>query len=107
MIEADLEDRKVPMPYVLKAVDKKPYLAIHQEIRTVQVAPAKSEGARFMNWFLFLPSPLRRLFYWVVLRFPQYFRSNSGSVLVTAVGMFSRGGWANRPERISTSNHQH
>ena len=95
MIEAKLDGRKVPMPYVLKTVNKKSYLEVHQEIWDVQAAPAESQGARFMDWFLYLPWPLRNLFYWVVLRVPQYFRASTSSVLVTAVGMFSRGaGWA-------------
>ena len=95
MVEAELDGRKVPMPYVLRAVNKKSYLEVHQEIRDVQAAPAMSQGARLMDWFLYFPWPLRHLFYWVVMRMPQYFRANSSSVLVTAVGMFSRGAsWA-------------
>jgi pyruvate/2-oxoglutarate dehydrogenase complex dihydrolipoamide acyltransferase (E2) component len=95
MIEIESDGRKVPMPYVLQAVNKKTYLEIHQEIRAAQTAPAETKGAKFMGWFLYLPWPLRRLFYWVVLRMPQYFRANASSVLVTAVGMFSRGAaWA-------------
>ncbi len=94
MIEAPLEDRRVPMPYVIKAVNRKPYRLIHEEIRAVQSRPAGSEGARFMRWFLVLPGFIRRTFYWVVLRVPRWFRAHSSSVLVTAVGMFSRGaGW--------------
>ncbi len=95
MVEAELEGRKVPMPYILKAVNKKSFLDLHKEIRSVQASPAKSQEARFMRWFLVLPWPFRRSFYWVVQRMPHYFRENSSSVLMTAVGMFSRGGgWA-------------
>jgi pyruvate/2-oxoglutarate dehydrogenase complex dihydrolipoamide acyltransferase (E2) component len=95
MIEIERDGRKVPMPYVLQAVNKKSYLEVHQEIRAAQSAPAETKGAKFMDWFLVLPWPARRLFYWVVLRMPQHFRASSSSVLVTAVGMFSRGAsWA-------------
>lgn len=95
MVEAELEGRKVPMPYILKAVNKKSFLDLHSEIRSVQASPTKSQEARFMRWFLVLPWPIRRLFYWIVQRTPRYFRENSSSVLMTAVGMFSRGGgWA-------------
>jgi pyruvate/2-oxoglutarate dehydrogenase complex dihydrolipoamide acyltransferase (E2) component len=101
MIEAELDGRKIPMPYVLRAVNRRSLLELHREIRSVQSAPAQSGEARFMNWFLILPWPLRRLFYWIVMRIPQFFRSNSSSVLVTAVGMFSRGAaWA-----ITMPNH--
>jgi len=95
MIEVEMNGRRVPMPYVLKAVNNKSYWDLHKEIRTAQAAPRDSEGARFMRWFLFLPWFIRRIFYWVVLRVPQSFREYSSSVMVTAVGMFSRGaGWA-------------
>lgn len=47
-----------------------------------------------MNWFLLFPWIVRRLFYWVVMRVPNWFRNNSSSVLVTALGMFGPGaGW--------------
>jgi pyruvate/2-oxoglutarate dehydrogenase complex dihydrolipoamide acyltransferase (E2) component len=91
MIEADLGGRRVPVPYVLKAVNKKSYLELHQEIRTVQTMPRESQGAQFMRWFLLLPWFIRRLFYGVVLGVPQRFRNQSSPVMVTAVGMFSRG----------------
>jgi len=95
MIEIERDGGKVPMPYVLQSVNNKSYLELHQEVRAAQTAPAESKGAKFMDWFLYLPWPLRRLFYWVVMRVPQHFRANSSSVLVTAVGMFSRGAtWA-------------
>jgi pyruvate/2-oxoglutarate dehydrogenase complex dihydrolipoamide acyltransferase (E2) component len=95
MVEAALDGRKVPMPYVLKAVDKKSFIELHKEIRAVQASPRQSQEAGFMKWFLVLPWPIRRLFYWVVQRMPHSFRENSSSVLMTSVGMFSRGGgWA-------------
>jgi hypothetical protein len=48
-----------------------------------------------MRWFLYLPAFIRRWFYWIVMRFPQRFRDYSSPVMVTAVGMFGRGGgWA-------------
>jgi pyruvate/2-oxoglutarate dehydrogenase complex dihydrolipoamide acyltransferase (E2) component len=54
-----------------------------------------------MAWFLWLPAFLRRVFYWAIRRFPQLLPSFSSSVMVTAVGMFGRGGgWA-----ITVPNH--
>jgi pyruvate/2-oxoglutarate dehydrogenase complex dihydrolipoamide acyltransferase (E2) component len=95
MIEVDKGGRKVPMPYIIEAANLKTYRHLHDEIRAAQARPADTGGSRFMDWFLFLPAPLRRLFYWVVMRVPQWFRAYSSPVLVTAVGMFGRrGGWA-------------
>jgi pyruvate/2-oxoglutarate dehydrogenase complex dihydrolipoamide acyltransferase (E2) component len=95
MIEVEMAGRRIPMPYVVKRVEQKRFREIHEEIRQAQNHPASSEGARFMGWFLYAPWPLRRLFYWSVMRVPQWFREHSSPVMVTAVGMFSRGAsWA-------------
>ena len=50
-IEVELDGQKAPMPYVLKAVNKKSFREVHDEIRSVQKTPRGSEGARFMRWF--------------------------------------------------------
>jgi pyruvate/2-oxoglutarate dehydrogenase complex dihydrolipoamide acyltransferase (E2) component len=92
MLEAELNGRRVPMPHILRAVNRRTYWDLHNEIRAVQAQPRVSREAGFMRWFLALPWPVRRLFYWVVQRVPQSFRENSTSVLVSAVGMFGHGG---------------
>jgi pyruvate/2-oxoglutarate dehydrogenase complex dihydrolipoamide acyltransferase (E2) component len=95
MFEVDFGDKKVPIPHVFREISKKNFKEIHDELRAVQNRPHKSEEARFMRWFLYLPSFLRRIFYWVVMKFPQSFRDSSSPVMVTAVGMFGTGGgWA-------------
>jgi pyruvate/2-oxoglutarate dehydrogenase complex dihydrolipoamide acyltransferase (E2) component len=92
MIEIEIEGRKVPIPHILRAVDKRSFQEIHAEIRGTQASPARTSEAKFMRWFLYLPYPIRRIFYWFVMKFPQWFREYSSSILVTAVGMFGRGG---------------
>lgn len=95
MFEVDFGNRKVPIPHVFREINKKNFKEIHDELRAVQNRPQRTEEARFMRWFLYLPAFLRRLFYWVVMRFPQTFRDTSSPVMVTAVGMFGTGGgWA-------------
>lgn len=92
MVEAELEGRKVPMPHIIQAANRKTFREIHDEIRAAQSEPAGSGEATFMRWFLVLPWPVRRIFYWVVMRFPRLARRLTSSVLVTAVGMFGQGG---------------
>jgi hypothetical protein len=95
MFEVDFGDKKVPIPHVFREISRRNFREIHDELRAVQNRPHKSEEARFMRWFLYLPSFLRRIFYWVVMKFPQSFRDSSSPVMVTAVGMFGTGGgWA-------------
>jgi len=92
MIEADMQGTKVPMPHILRAVNRRSVREVHDEIRTAQYKPTQTDAARFMGWFLLLPSFVRRTFYWAVMRLPHLFRDYSSSVMVTAVGMFGRGG---------------
>ncbi len=95
MIEVEMGGNKVPMPHVFKRVSGRPFREIHDEMRSAQTRPARTTESRFMSWFLFLPAFVRRAIYWVVMRMPHTFRQYSSSVMVTAVGMFGRGGgWA-------------
>ena len=91
MIETLRNGKRIPMPYLLKAVNRKSYHQVHNDIRAAQSSPAKTRESSYMRWFLVLPWFLRRILYWVVLRVPHLFRDYSSSVMVTAVGMFSRG----------------
>jgi len=95
MIEVEMGGKKVPMPRLLKAVNKRTYRELHDEIRSAQTRPDRTLESNFMRRFLLLPAFLRRAFYWVVMRLPHLFRQYSSTVLVTAVGMFGQGGgWA-------------
>ena len=95
MFEVEFAGKKTPIPHVFRETNHKSFKQIHDELRAVQNKPHTSRESKFMRWFLFLPSVLRRLFYWIVMKFPQSFRDSSSPVMVTAIGMFgSKGGWA-------------
>jgi pyruvate/2-oxoglutarate dehydrogenase complex dihydrolipoamide acyltransferase (E2) component len=95
MFEVEFGPKKVPMPHIFRATNRKSLMQIHHELRDVQNKPHASVESKFMRWFLYLPAFLRRGFYWLVMKFPQSFRDNSSPVMVTAVGMFGQGGgWA-------------
>ena len=95
MFEVEFAGNKTPMPRLFRAANRKTLRQIHDELRSVQRTPHASAESRFMGWFPYLPAVLRRAFYWVVMRIPQSFRDRSSPVMVTAVGMFGRGGgWA-------------
>ncbi len=92
MIEIQSGGQKVPIPHVIKAANRKTFREIHDEIRTTQAKPASNGESKFMRWFLLLPWPVRRFFYWIVTKNPHLLRDHTSSVMVTAVGMFSKGG---------------
>jgi pyruvate/2-oxoglutarate dehydrogenase complex dihydrolipoamide acyltransferase (E2) component len=92
MIETQSGGQKVPIPHIIKAANRRTFREIHEEIRAVQARPASSGESRFMRWFLPLPWFVRRFFYWVVTKNPHLSRDYASSVMVTAVGMFGKGG---------------
>jgi pyruvate/2-oxoglutarate dehydrogenase complex dihydrolipoamide acyltransferase (E2) component len=92
MIEAESEGRKVPIPHVIKAANKRTFREIHEEIRATQAQPRSSGESKFMRWFLLLPGFVRRSFYWLVTKNPHLAREYRSSIMVTAVGMFGKGG---------------
>ncbi|MBN2502703.1 MAG: 2-oxo acid dehydrogenase subunit E2 [Anaerolineales bacterium] len=92
MVEIERDGRRIPVPYIFKAVNRKTYLDIHNEIRNAKNKPSETDEVNFMQWFLVLPAFIRRAFYWLVMRVPQFFRQYSSSVIVTAIGMFGKGG---------------
>ena len=95
MFEVEFGLKNIPIPHIFRTTNRKSFMQIHDELRDIQNRPHASAESKFMRWFLFLPAFLRRGFYWVVMKFPQSFRDNSSPVMVTAVGMFGRGGgWA-------------
>jgi hypothetical protein len=75
MIEANIGGTRAPMPAIFMAVNRKSYRQLHEELRSIQSSPAESEGAWFMNTFLILPWPIRRLFYGSLCGFPSGFAS--------------------------------
>ncbi len=90
------------MGLIIQGANHKTYREIHQEIRTVQTA-AVPRGRGMPKWLLsamLLPWPLSRLvkagMAMATRRDPTVRVSATGTVTVTAVGMFGKGqsGWA-------------
>ena len=95
MFEIESGGKKTPIPHVFRATNRRTFKQIHAELRAIQTRPHAGDETRFMRWFLILPAILRRIFYWIVMKFPQSFREYSSPVMVTAIGMFGTGGgWA-------------
>jgi hypothetical protein len=85
-----------PFAHVLRVVNKRTVRDIHLEIRAIQSQPQSSQGLeqwRFMHWFLLLPASVRQIFYRTLFRRPHLVKQYTGTVSMTAVGMFGAGGW--------------
>lgn len=99
-VEKQVQGYRVPLPYVIRATNKKSLLDIHREIRGAaassqdEVVIGRAFSQHLLKLFLALP-PMVRRFAWksIVLR-PFAAKRNMGSVMFTSVGMFgSLDGW--------------
>jgi pyruvate/2-oxoglutarate dehydrogenase complex dihydrolipoamide acyltransferase (E2) component len=94
LFEVEVDGRKLIRPHIIRAVNKKTFRELHEEIRAFQSEHEGSREANFIRRFVMLPGVFRRLFYWVLFKNPHLVKDYFGTVLLTAVGMFgSGGGW--------------
>ena len=94
LFEIDIQGTKTIRPHILRGVNRKSFRAIHQEIRGVQNAHTRSPESTLIDWFVRLPSWVRRFCLWIMFQHPQLIKDYYGTVLVTSVGMFGTGsGW--------------
>ena len=101
MVEQQIGEKQVISGHVIKNASHKSFREIHEEIRSAQ-APREDDASKIPAWFLAafqLPWPFSRWFKsilsWVIKQNPSLPVSMTGTVGITAVGMFSKGhcGW--------------
>lgn len=100
-IERDLEGHKQPIIYIFRGANRKSIVELSRELRAAQRAPVEDawKGFRAERWLTRTPMPLIRgawtIFWRLRSRLPRVQRRYGGTVGLTAVGMFGRGGgWA-------------
>ncbi|MBP6015662.1 MAG: 2-oxo acid dehydrogenase subunit E2 [Candidatus Promineofilum sp.] len=97
IIEVEVEERRFPLAYVVRAVNRRSVRELHDEIRSVQHDPNRSHREQtfdMMRWYVRLPGFMRRLAYRVLPLNPHWLKRIGGTANVTAVGMFGEdGGW--------------
>lgn len=107
IIEIELEGRRFPLAYVVRAVNRRSVRELHDEIRQVQRNPDSSHGAQtmsLMRWYVRLPGFLRGLAYRILPLNPHWLKRIGGTANVTAVGMFGEGGGWGIPIPLYTLN---
>jgi pyruvate/2-oxoglutarate dehydrogenase complex dihydrolipoamide acyltransferase (E2) component len=94
LFEVEVDGKETIRPHILRGVNKKTFLELHQEIRTFQQEHQTSHESKFIEWFVRLPGFARRLFLWFLFKNPGLIKDYYGTVLVTSIGMFGIGsGW--------------
>jgi hypothetical protein len=95
LVEREIDGHKQPIPYIIRAAQTKNWRGIHQEIRAAQSSRVEQAwlGLRDFGWMpllvfrLFWP-----IFYWLKERTPALQKKYGGTVCVSSVGMFGKGG---------------
>ncbi len=94
LFEVEVDGRKLIRPHIIRAVNRKSFREIHDEIRLFQVAHEGSRESEFIHWFVLLPGFVRRSFIRILSRNPQLWKDYSGTVSMSSIGMFGAGsGW--------------
>jgi pyruvate/2-oxoglutarate dehydrogenase complex dihydrolipoamide acyltransferase (E2) component len=103
VIERELQDKKVPLPYVIRKTNEKSIPDIYNEIRNAQKQPINGEGDfvlgdrrndLLMRFYYTIPGFLRRIIWRRIIRSPFLAKNNMGTVMITSVGMMGRiNGW--------------
>lgn len=96
LVEVQVEGRPFALAHVMRETDRRGVRELSAELRAVQggglrsLSPAMRTASRS---FLAVPGFLRRWIYGLLLRSPRFVARHTGTVLVTAVGMFGGVGW--------------
>ena len=105
-IERSGTGHSLPMPYIIRAANRKTVRQIHSEIRAAQVQDVAKTAVGF-NLVQYLPTFLFGFFLRIVGRNPRQMKKYTGTVALSSVGMFGKGaGWgippANPPSLLVT-----
>jgi hypothetical protein len=93
MIEVQDGDERYPLAHIIRAINKRSFREIHDEIRGHQVARKRRPNPyeRLLPLYTLVPGPIRRLVWKGLFRFPHLAKRNVGTTILTAVGMFGEG----------------
>ena len=92
-IEREVDGVQLPVPYILRAANRKDAAQIHRELQAAKIAPIGAAGpmSALEKYFFLMPRFLRRLIWFFIRRDPYKFKQLAGTVGVTSMGMFASG----------------
>jgi hypothetical protein len=104
-VEIEADGRPFPMNHVLRATQSRSVDDLHDEVQAVKADPARSPTAGLgapVRAYLALPAPVRSRLLGSVRRFPDRQKELMGTVGLTSVGMYGRGGGLGLPFLVHT-----
>lgn len=105
MFEIEVGDKKTPLAHIIRAANKRSFREIHDEIRAVQAVRAREKRnphERYLRLYVLAPAFIRRFLWKVLLKNPHWVKRYTGTVGLTAVGMFGEGGGWGLTEPVYT-----
>ncbi len=92
-VEREVAGERRVVFHIVRAANAKSLAEIHREIRQAQQTPTRrSVELAAVKLYDMLPRMLRRTLIWVAVHVPSLWKRFGGTVGVTAVGMFGKGG---------------
>lgn len=103
LVEKEVRDERVPIPYIIRNSNEKSIFEIHEEINQFKDATIKNESdfvpenkrtAALMKFYYALPGSIRKIYFYFTLRNPFKTKEQMGTIAVTSLGMIGRlNGW--------------
>lgn len=92
-VEREVDGTLLPVPYILRAANRKGVEEIHRELQAAKVAPVGASGplSALEKYFFLMPNFARRIIWHFIRRDPYKFKQLVGTVGVTSMGMFASG----------------
>ena len=93
MVERDVEGTLLPLPYIVRAANRKNFLEVDEELKQAKSAPLYADGplSALEAQFFSLPRILRKLVWTFARNDAHLFRELAGTVGVTSIGMYATG----------------
>jgi pyruvate/2-oxoglutarate dehydrogenase complex dihydrolipoamide acyltransferase (E2) component len=96
LIEVELGERRFPLAHVIRAANRRSVEELTDEIRAIKNDPSQSRSGSKLRWiryWVWVPGPIRRAAYRLVLASPKRRKKLVGTVSVSAIGMFGAGAY--------------
>ena len=91
-VERQGECQNEVLQLIIRSANRKTVSEIHQEIRQAQTKSlGETPWGRYIQFYVMIPSFIRRLLIRVTNRLPHLIKKLNGTVVVTSVGMFANG----------------
>jgi pyruvate/2-oxoglutarate dehydrogenase complex dihydrolipoamide acyltransferase (E2) component len=93
MVERDIDGHTMPINAIVRGANRKKALQVNSELQLAKTAELGQTGPlpALEKTFFELPTPLRKLIWFVIRNDPHLFKQVAGTVGVTAMGMHAAG----------------